>query len=317
MSDILLAFDDALRRHETGPANPERPARLDAARAGLEWSGLLAGSARVKSEPVTRDVLERLHTPEHIDAVAAACAAGARLIGMEPDCNICPESYELARLAAGLAVGAARRVAAGELRRAFCAVRPPGHHAEADRPMGFCLFGNVALAATVFRREFDFERVAILDWDVHHGNGTQHLFEADPSVLFISIHEHPAHQYPGTGYEHEVGVGAGEGATLNVPLMPGTGDAEVREAYQGRIEPKIDEFRPQAILISAGFDAHADDPLGHLQWTDETYVWLLRKVIAAADRHAEGRIVSVLEGGYDLDVLRRCVGDHVQVLHDE
>ncbi|RMF75124.1 MAG: histone deacetylase [Planctomycetota bacterium] len=317
MRRLLIAYNDALRQHDTGPSHPERPERLAAVRAGLEWSGLLAESAMDAASPASQDVLTRVHDASYVDAVAAACARGDRLMGGDPDCPICTKSFDVARLAAGLAVDAARRVAAGEALRAFCAVRPPGHHAECDRAMGFCLFNNVALAANVFRDEAGFERVLIFDWDVHHGNGTQHLFEADPHVLFVSMHEHPDHQYPGTGYENETGIGAGQGATLNIPLMPGAGHAEACAAFDDRVAPRIDSFRPQAILISAGFDAHADDPLGHLTWSDETYVWLLRRLIEAADRHADGRIVSVLEGGYDLGVLRRCVGEHVQILHDE
>jgi acetoin utilization deacetylase AcuC-like enzyme len=235
----------------------------------------------------------------------------------DPDCPICEESSEIAFLVAGGVCNAARAIARGEIARAFCAVRPPGHHAERERAMGFCLLNNVALAAETLRAEFAMERILILDWDVHHGNGTQHVFESDSGVLFISLHGHPDTLYPGTGYADEVGIGAGRGFTLNLPFMPGAGDAEFRDAFLERVLPAADAFSPQFVIVSAGFDAHADDPLGNLRLQDDTYMFMCGEVLELARRCAGGRVLSVLEGGYNLAVLRRCVAQHVQMLAAE
>lgn len=313
MSDLGIVFDRRFNEHDTGGGFPECGARLDAVESALEMSGHLAAGERIEVEPISSEALERVHAPEYAPRIERACRAGRRTVD-EPDVAVCHASYEIARLAAGGAVRAARGIGLGQIRRAFCAVRPPGHHAERNRAMGFCLFNNVALAAAALRAECGIERVLILDWDVHHGNGTQHAFEQDPSVLFISLHEHPDHQYPGTGYGHEIGDGAGQGATLNIPLLPGAGDAALREAFESQVVGKVADFEPQVVLISAGFDAHRDDPLGRLQWSDEAYVWMLRQLITLADRTADGRVLSVLEGGYNLGVLNRCVREHVELL---
>lgn len=313
MKPIAIAFSDEFRRHDTGPGHPERPERLDAVRAALEWSGLLSGALPVRPTPLDRKSLERVHPPAYIDRVRDQCAAGSAVVD-EPDCSICPASYDVALLAAGAVVEATRHVAAGEAQHAFCAVRPPGHHAERDRAMGFCLFANVALAVQAARHEFGLQRIAVVDWDVHHGNGTQHIFEADPDVLFVSLHGHPATLYPGTGYEHEIGVGAGEGFTLNIPMHPGSRDADYREAFERSVLPRLAAFEPQLLFVSAGFDAHADDPLGNQRLSDDAFAWMTQQLLAVADRHASGRLISVLEGGYNLGVLRRCVGEHVRLL---
>jgi len=311
--DLAIAFDEKLRWHDPGPGHPERPQRLDTVRAALEEAGVLSTALRVATEPADANVLTRVHAPEYVERVRQACQAGLPYLD-EPDCAICPASFDLARLAAGLVVQAARHVAAGDARRAFCAIRPPGHHAERNRGMGFCLFNNVALAAATLKQEFGLNRLLILDWDLHHGNGTQHCFESDPDVLFISLHEDPRYLYPGTGFAHETGRGAGEGTTINVPLAPGSGDKQVREAFENRILPAAECFQPQIVLISAGFDAHRDDPLGHLSFSDAIYGWMLQRLLEVAGRHAGGRVVSVLEGGYRLDALHRCVRDHVETL---
>jgi acetoin utilization deacetylase AcuC-like enzyme len=217
-------------------------------------------------------------------------------------------------LAAGGVVNAADAVARGEAGRAFCAVRPPGHHAERSNAMGFCFFNNVAIAAEYLRHQHGIERIAILDWDVHHGNGTQHYFEADPNVFFCSIHQHPDTLYPGTGYAEERGTGAGMGATLNVPMAPGSGDEEYRRAFETTILPALDRFRPEFLLISAGFDAHRADPLGHIKLSTEMFGWMTLHAMELARRHCGGRIVSVLEGGYDLTALADSVQAHLEVL---
>jgi acetoin utilization deacetylase AcuC-like enzyme len=313
MEHVAIAFDERLKAHDTGPNHPERPARLDAVRAGLEASGLMAGCRRIAAEPLDLDAIHRLHAPDYVTRAREACAAGEPFIDT-PDSMICPASFELARLAAGLVVETACSVARGEARRGFAAVRPPGHHAEASHSMGFCLFNNIALAADRLRYEFGMERVLIVDWDVHHGNATQHMFEADPEVFFISLHEHPDVQYPGTGYAYETGVGRGQGFTLNIPFRSGASDGDYEEAFRTLVLPRAETYRPQMVLISAGFDAHHDDPLGHVSLSDDAFVWMLRRLIELAERHCDGRLASVLEGGYHLDVLRRCVHDHVLTL---
>ena len=315
MTPVGILLDERYQRHLTGPGHPERPARLEAIEAGLTEAGLLASCQRIEPRLVDPALVEHVHTREYLQRLKRACQEDRSFIDT-PDSGICPESYEIAKLAAGGVVEATRRVGAAEIKRAFCAVRPPGHHAEADRSMGFCLLNNVVIATHVLRTEFGLERVLILDWDVHHGNGTQHLFETDAAVLYVSLHGHPDTLYPGTGYETETGRGPGEGFTVNVPLMPGTDDAAYREAFEACVIPPVDRFAPQVILVSAGFDAHADDPVGNLGLSDEVFAWMTRTVVELANRHADGRILSVLEGGYDLDVLRRCVREHVSVMRD-
>jgi acetoin utilization deacetylase AcuC-like enzyme len=315
MKDVGILLDERYRRHLTGAGHPERPARLEAIETGLGEAGLLESCPRIEPQPIEPELVEPVHSAEYIERLQRVCRESHAFIDT-PDSGICPESYEIARLAAGGVVAATRRVARGEIKRAFCAVRPPGHHAEAGCSMGFCLLNNVVIAAHVLRSEFAVERTVILDWDVHHGNGTQHLFEADPSVFYISLHGHPATLYPGTGYETETGVGPGEGFTLNIPFMPGAEDNAYRQAFEQHVIPAIERFAPQVMLMSAGFDAHAEDPLGTLSLSDELFAWLTRAAVELAERYAGGRVVSVLEGGYNLGVLRRCVAEHVRLLRD-
>lgn len=313
MASFGLVLDDRFKRHVTAAGHPERPQRLDAIRAALEWQGYLSQIALIEPTPIDLEVVHWLHDPAYVERLRRSCEHGRPTIDC-PDSSICPESYEIARLAAGGVTEAARRIGRGELTRAFCAVRPPGHHCERDRSMGFCLLNNVALAAEVLRREAGLARILILDWDVHHGNGTQHLFEADPDVLFISLHGHPDTLYPGTGYAHERGVGRGAGATLNIPFMPGARDEDYQAAFETLVQPAVERFEPQVLLISAGYDAHADDPLGTLRLSDEAFDWMSLRALEWAGRFCGERVLSVLEGGYNLGVLRRCVAQHVHRL---
>jgi len=313
MSSVGIVLDERFKRHVTGHGHPERPDRLDAIREGLEAVGLLQTCVLVEPVPLSEVKIQRVHSRDYLVRLEAACRQGYPYIDV-PDSAIGPESYEIARLAAGGVVKATRLVASGELKRAFCAVRPPGHHAERDRSMGFCLFNNVALAAYELKDEFNIDRVLILDWDVHHCNGTQHTFEADPSVLVISLHGHPRYLYPGTGYEEEMGVERGRGYTMNIPFLPGADDEDYRRAFRERIIPAVQRFAPQFVLLSVGFDAHADDPLGNLALSDDIFAWMTQTMIELAEDHADGRIVSVLEGGYNLGVLKRCVAEHVRLL---
>jgi len=242
-----------------------------------------------------------------------ACESDRRCIDT-PDSTICSASYDIARLAVGGCLSAVDAVMEKRIDNAFCAVRPPGHHAESNRSMGFCLFNNIAIAAKYLLAKHSLARVLILDWDVHHGNGTQHTFECDPHVFFCSLHQHPRYLFPGTGWPHETGQGAGEGKTLNLAFMPHATDHDVMSAFQESFIPAARAFAPEFILASIGFDAHVDDPLASLDLTDDAFAWLTDRTMALADELCHGRFISILEGGYDLDVLSRCCVRHVEIL---
>lgn len=313
MRSCGILTDPRFLEHETGPGHPERPTRLDALVGGLNENELLAKAQVFRGVDVSDDVLLRIHTAGYLKRLQGACDRGEPFIDT-PDSAIGPTSWEIARLAAGGVVETTRAVASGNLQRAFCAVRPPGHHAETGQSMGFCLFNNIALAARTLIDEFGMQRVMVLDWDVHHGNGTQHIFETDPRVLFISLHGHPRFLYPGTGFEYETGRGEGAGYTVNIPFPPGARDDDYEAAFNEIIEPAAERYEPQCLLISCGFDAHAHDPLGNLELSDDAFIWMTRRAVAIARHTAEGRIVSVLEGGYNLEVMRRCGAAHVREL---
>lgn len=310
-----LIYDARFLDHDTGPGHPERPDRLRAVERRLRADGLWERLMRLDFEAADEERLHRLHTPAYVRRVEAACGAGERYIDVV-DSTICAESYGLAKLAVGGVLRAVAAVMDGEVDNAFCVARPPGHHAEADRSMGFCLFGNIALAAEALIADHGLERIAIVDFDVHHGNGTQHLLEDRPDILFISVHEDPRQLYPGTGFANEAGVGAGEGFTLNVPLPPGSGDAAYLRAFDEIVLPKLESFAPQFLLISAGFDAAAADPLAHMQVGTAGFRAMTERLVRTAREYAGGRLVSVLEGGYDLEALGAGVAAHVGVLLD-
>ncbi|MEM9914841.1 MAG: histone deacetylase [Planctomycetota bacterium] len=306
-------YDERFLDHDTGPGHPERPDRLRAIVAGLHSAGLWDRLEHLAFEAATPSRIERLHSPAYVHRAIETCASGMGYVDV-PDSAVCEASADLAMLAVGGVMRATDAVMRGEIDNAFCAVRPPGHHAEMGRSMGFCLFGNVALAAESLIADHGLDRVAIVDFDVHHGNGTQHLLEDRADVLFVSVHEDPMHQYPGTGFAQETGRGAGSGFTLNVPLPPGSGDAAYQAVFHEQIIPKLDAFAPQFVLVSAGFDAATADPLGGMRVTTPGFVEMTEKLLAVADRHAAGRLVSVLEGGYDLDALAAAVCGHVGAL---
>lgn len=308
-----LIYDDRFLNHDTGPGHPERPDRLRAIVAALKSSGLWERVEHLAFETSTPSRMERLHSPAYVHRVIETCASGMPYIDV-PDSAVCEASADLAMFAVGGVLRAVDAVMQGEIDNAFCAVRPPGHHAEMGRSMGFCLFGNVALAAESLIADHGLDRVAIVDFDVHHGNGTQHLLEDRADILFVSVHEDPVHQYPGTGFAHETGKGDGTGFTLNVPLAPGSGDAAYRAAFDDAIIPKLDAFAPQFVLLSSGFDAATADPLGGMNVTTPGFVAMTQQILAVANRHAAGRVVSVLEGGYDLDALAAGVCGHVAAL---
>jgi acetoin utilization deacetylase AcuC-like enzyme len=293
---------DARYRSHAGPTgHPERPERLRAVDAALEeFDPAIARRAPRPAEP---EELYAVHDRAHVAQVQRASAhAPAQL---DPDTFVSAASYDVALLAAGASVDLALRVARGDARAGFAAVRPPGHHAEGDRAMGFCLFNNAAIAARAVQRQAGVERVLLLDWDVHHGNGTQHTFEGDPSVLYVSTHQYPF--YPGTGAAREIGTGRGEGATLNVPMPAGCGDDEYVGVFQRILAPAARAFRPDYWIVSCGFDAHEDDPLAAMRVTESGYAGLTAIVRALAEELSGGRMLFVLEGGYSLRGLREGV----------
>jgi acetoin utilization deacetylase AcuC-like enzyme len=308
---VGLVIDPRFEEHETGPGHPERPERLERLRAALEEGGLVGRCRRVEARPASDELLCGVHTPAHLARVAQACDRSQPFVD-STDTAIGLASERIARLAAGAVVELAERVAAGQLGRGFAAVRPPGHHAERDLAMGFCLYNNVAVAAQALVARGLASRVLIVDWDVHHGNGTQHLFEERSDVFFFSVHQWPL--YPGSGARSETGRGAGAGATLNCPLPPGAGDDAFLGALRDELVPAAERFAPDFVLVSAGFDAHARDPLGGLEVSTEAYAEATRIVAGIAERHAAGRLVSVLEGGYDLEALTASTRCHLRVL---
>ena len=291
--------------------HPESPARLEHIVARLDSSGLAARCRRPEWEAAKGDLLG-VHTAEHVQTIVALARRGGGRI--DADTVVSTASFDVAGLAAGAACDAVRRVVRGEDRNALCLVRPPGHHAVADRAMGFCLFGNVAVAAKLATNQLELDRVLVVDWDVHHGNGTQEMFYDDPRVGFFSAHRWPF--YPGTGAADETGSGDGRGATKNLPFDFGTPRRDYLSQFSDELARFAARIKPQLVLISAGFDAHAADPIGSLGLETEDFAELTRAVRVVADDYAEGRIVSVLEGGYNPPVLAECVEVHLAHLVD-
>jgi acetoin utilization deacetylase AcuC-like enzyme len=307
---IGFAWHPACLAHSNGPGHPERPERLQAIRAHLEATGLLARMLAIEPAPCPLDLIARVHTREHIDLVRRACERAPAWL--DPDTGVSAGTWEAALLSAGGGVAACDAVIERRVSAAFVATRPPGHHAEADRAMGFCLFNNVAIAARHLQDRHGVGRVFILDWDVHHGNATQHSFEEDDTVFYFSTHQFPF--YPGTGARGERGRGRGAGFTLNVPMRPGSGDGDYLHVFRDELVPALNAFRPEFILVSAGFDAHRDDPLAGMALTEAGYAALTGVVREAADRLCDGRVVSLLEGGYDLRALALSVEAHLRSL---
>jgi acetoin utilization deacetylase AcuC-like enzyme len=290
MKRIGFVYSEKFLAHRTPPGHAEQPERLVSLVKHLNGTGLLDSMDRLDPAPAREADILRIHTPQHLQYVRSVCERGGGMLD-EGDTHASKESYAVALLAAGAVTGAVDAVLEGGLDGAFCAVRPPGHHAERDRPMGFCLFNNVAIGARYAQERHGVRNVAIIDWDVHHGNGTQHSFEDDPSVLFISLHQYP--YYPGSGAREETGVGAGKGFTMNFPMPAGTEEGAYLDAFNGEIVPALRRFAPGLLMLSCGFDAHRDDPLAGIRLTEQTYAKLTRLIAGIAP------VVSVLEGGYN------------------
>jgi acetoin utilization deacetylase AcuC-like enzyme len=311
MGKTGLVYDPRYLEHDMGMGHPESPNRLRAIMQQLEQRGTMAQLTRIEPRMAEDEWITKVHTAAYLASLKQHAPASGR-VSLDPDTSMSPGSLTAAYLAAGGALAGIDAMMAKQVDQVFCAVRPPGHHAEANRAMGFCLLNNVAIAARYAQKKHGLSRVLIVDWDVHHGNGTQHSFEDDPSVLFFSTHQFP--HYPGTGRESERGRGAGEGYTINVPMETGEGDDEYRAIFHKVLVPAAEEFKPELVIISAGFDAHKDDPLASMGLTESGYAELTGIVAGIAKRHAQGRILSSLEGGYNLTALAASVDAHVRGL---
>jgi acetoin utilization deacetylase AcuC-like enzyme len=304
-----LFADDLLARHDPGPGHPESPSRLAAIR-GLFASHPVPGAQWATARPATRAEVERVHAHGYVERIERVRGLS---VDLDPDTSLSERSVDAAYLAAGAAIEAVSAVVSGEAARAFALVRPPGHHAERERAMGFCVFNNVAIAAEHARQTLGLARVAIVDWDVHQGNGTSETFYRRGDVAFFSTHRAPPF-YPGTGLVSERGLDEGRGATTHLPLPAALGDGDYGAIFDEFILPALDDFRPELILVSAGFDAHARDPLGGMRVSTEGFAALCGRLANLADRHAAGRLVLVLEGGYHVRALAESVRACTEVL---
>lgn len=304
MSTAYITHTDCLL-HEMGAGHPECPERLQAIGDQLVASGLLPYLHPYDAPTATTEVLERVHDPHYVEALSRIAPAHGH-VHLDPDTVMNPHTHQAALRAAGAAVLATDLVMGAQMRRAFCAVRPPGHHAEHARAMGFCFFNNIAVAAAHALARHGVERVAIVDFDVHHGNGTEDIFRDDDRVLMVSTFQHPFYPYSG--------IEGRSRRMVNVPLPARSSGTHLRDAVSTHWLPALEAFRPECLFISAGFDAHREDDMASLGWVDADYVWVTRELCKVADKHAQGRMVSVLEGGYALSALGRCVAAHLKVL---
>ena len=295
-------IDEAYLRHRMPEGHPERVARIERLLKLATRPGELGVTVIPASRRATIDELALVHSPVYITKIAAAAGQSCML---DPDTYMSPDSYDVACRAVGGVLALVDRVMTGKLDNGFAAVRPPGHHAESDHAMGFCLFNNIAVAAAYALKRYRLERVLVVDWDVHHGNGTQQAFWEEPRVLFVSLHQYPF--YPGTGAANETGGRHAPGLTVNVPMSAGCGDAEYEAVFRRVVRPVAEAFAPELVLISAGFDAHAADPIGGMRVSDAGFDAMASEMLDIAGSFAGGRCVAVLEGGYDLDALERCV----------
>ena len=308
ISPTAILADPIYKEHWTGEGHPERPQRFDAVLHALERAGAIKDALRIPARPATEDELALCHGRKYIDIARRDVAHGPGALSTG-DTEIGPRSFEVALKAVGGILNAVDAVVARKAKNAFCVVRPPGHHATPNRGMGFCLFNNVAIAARYARKKHGIDRAVIVDWDVHHGNGTQDIFWHDPTVMYCSTHQMPL--FPGTGASGERGE---HDTIVNAPLASEDGSAKFRAAFENLILPQLQKFSPELIIVSAGFDAHYRDPLASLNLKADDFGWVTRKLMDQADASAGGRVVSVLEGGYDLQGLKESVAAHVTAL---
>jgi len=304
-------YDPVFLQHDTGGGHPECSERLISTMQYLHnrpWFNSLQFFSPHKAE---RQWIETVHENDYIKRAEETCKYNIPYLDVM-DVSVSRESFDVALMATGGTLELADQMIAGNINNGFALVRPPGHHAEKDMALGFCIFNNVAILARYLQKQHGLDKILILDWDVHHGNGTQHTFEEDPSVLYISTHQYPF--YPGTGAYTETGIGRGKSATLNCPMPAGSGDKDYENAFLNKILPKIDEFRPEAIIISAGFDAHIDDPLANICLSTEFFGWMTVRMMEKAEQYAGGKIISVLEGGYNLKMMPYCIEQHLTKL---
>ncbi len=293
--------------HDTGSKDhPEQPQRLTAITERLEKGPLSDDILKVAPQPADRDSVLRVHDEDYLLRFEDACLSGREYFG-HTDNRICYETWEIAFLSAGAGMTGADLIETQGARLVFCAVRPPGHHAEAGLPLGFCFLNNVAATVRYWQARHGRRRMLVFDFDAHHGNGIQEIFDEDPDVMYVSLHEHPTFSFPGTGWDYENGTGAGKGATLNVPLPPGAGDDLVLQAMDEKITPAVNSFEPECIVIAAGFDAHVQDDMSGLAWSTVLYGRLGAAIANWADRFTGGRVLSILEGGYEPEILAASV----------
>ncbi len=308
MSSTALLLDSVFERHDPGPGHPESVSRYKAITRVLEESNLPKKCKTVKLRKATDSEILGCHTAKYLDIVKSDIFDKKTELSTG-DTSLSEKSLEVASFATGSVLESIDLVLKGDSKNAFCALRPPGHHATADRGMGFCIFNNVAVAARYAQSKYGLDRVAIIDWDVHHGNGTQDIFYNDGSVFYFSTHQSP--WYPGTGAANERGDGKGEGTTMNRPLPSGSGFKEIGPCFREGFTEKMKKFKPDIILISAGFDSRIDDPLGHFTLTDKQFIELTKILLDIADKYCEGRLISMLEGGYNVEGLASAVKGHL------
>lgn len=304
-------YDKRYLDHDPGEGHPESRKRLEVSMAHLQKLPWFQDLKKLLPQTADESWIRAVHSKEYIQRARRACEEGYSYLDT-PDVSISKNSYDIALLAAGGALELADQMMAGQIQNGFAMLRPPGHHAEKDFAMGFCLFNNAAVLARYLQKKHGLEKILILDWDVHHGNGTQHTFYEDPSVVYVSLHQYPF--YPGTGADYEAGEGRGEGATLNCPMPAGSGDKLYETAFREKIIPKMESFKPDAILISAGFDAHQNDPLASMNLSTPFYGWMTERMMEVAEKYSKGRLISLLEGGYNLENLPKCIETHLAVL---
>ncbi len=313
--NITIITDSFLLDHYTGGGeHPEIPERLQAIDALLQSGSMASCLQYVPPDPASRESLLRFHTEAWLFRFEEAVLSGRTYID-HTDNQVCYESYEIAMLSAGTGLTGVDLVENGAQGPVFCSTRPPGHHAEPNMPFGFCFLNNCVIAARYWQEKYNRRKVCVIDFDAHHGNGIQTAFEEDADSLYISLHEHPSFSYPGTGYAEERGLGAGTGTILNIPLLPGSGDRKFFEAWERDVAQKLDTFRPEILIIAAGFDGHGLDDMSGLNYTTELYGKLGREIGQIADRYTQGRVLSILEGGYHIPSLADSVTEYLYGLH--